>query len=1008
MSFQDFIEESIKFYNFRNKYIKKNNKDYPLFQLDNVDEAISELRWFYHNTLRDNIHRLYLCPNLKDYYNVSKIPYLLEGGTVISNSLFYDPAHKARFAVRLFLSDHYRSNEFVEKKALSCKNYYVHGFKLEELENRLALLRDKIANLHQKLTVPQRAVQYVWEGLDQLQSSEFSGAWDNNRWLTEHLYIIYGYPKPTIRSSFDYPGRKEILELKRLITSINATLPPIPKKTKNRNLKYWISWEKGLTKLESLYEKKLTEYKVNHFGLHWALYLINVLRWYITTLKIRTLMTSLPINAFYTGKFSREASSYCGLALLEALLKEPMKHPSIPGILDIEMPVDEKYIVSNPNMSEDDRQYGIITNEPSLAGKLSNWPTIANKDEWEKSRTILKDFGEKPIILNSFINKKGKREFKHVTLDEFLFHIGTSDGRFYPGVYNPIIQRVTNRNLPDVKRLNRPDFFSITQMVHNPYVSDLNMGAKFTTQLQLYVACQLLSRASELTGLDVEYLEKLNSKARHDKERELIKKMRTIEKKLRGDRKEKGTLLKEREKLKEKPPNLSSHHDNRIAFIEKRICQSEVEKWEVKQELKQIRSDNQFFLTAGSYMYGGKFPPHKTHRTGRCFDISIGRDLDPWGLSKSTNFVKVAYKALVGAGILPEKRDTLIGAVFNRRGRLRDVYPVLRIHRKYSDKCKQRASIIFRNLIRSIINEAIDEIKEKADAKSFEKAEEKLFGTPHFDTEEEGQLPHVGHLCLMISGASQLIYASPILHLRCIQALHSTMSAFDESMFPDTDLVNENDILYFPLVNQITDRRKGAAFAFLPTDHHHHWHVEYNRPISNSHLAIWLRLGIDLGPFKDYLMRHTEDFLRVHEPDGTPYTQDGVPTMKGELNNLFKLLEDYCKIFKDLYSDPEEESTSDQLIYDLFKKFTVSESDNLLKPVNDKPIKINSEINKMSNKTHNHIFSFLLKQIRQHSEKLKDEDWEKLIQEINDVYTFEEIEEIYGVMDIEDREEAAE
>jgi hypothetical protein len=125
------------------------------------------------------------------------------------------------------------------------------------------------------------------------------------------------------------------------------------------------------------------------------------------------------------------------------------------------------------------------------------------------------------------------------------------------------------------ERSERPNCYATTGVVPNP-VSLTNFGNTFSTQLMFFVACSLLRQVSELFDLDSFYEQQL---ARAD--RSAIKNLRRT---LRG-------------------LDLTKPGDYK-RFLEGKL------------NLQRRIEANRFVLTAGSYLHGGSFPPHKTQRDG--------------------------------------------------------------------------------------------------------------------------------------------------------------------------------------------------------------------------------------------------------------------------------------------------------------------------------------------------------------------------------------------------------
>ena len=293
-------------------------------------------------------------------------------------------------------------------------------------------------------------------------------------------------------------------------------------------------------------------------------------------------------------------------------------------------------------------------------------------------------------------------------------------------------------------------------------------------------------------------------------------------------------------------------------------------------------------INAGSYLWGGKKPPHSSHRNGACFDFAFGPRIPQWPGSK----LKAHIEELAAADPrfhqylqqdedgVPRKilyDDPLVVAHYQSEA---DAMEHIRYPRQF----------IFRRLVNRVLHAAWNKLGaycdaslegkdfdfSAAEARAYEDAEKPLYGTPDIwyqpDLHNRLGIPvaertsladwqrvHAAHIAIMLSAPRRIIYASPLIHLRCMRAIRQGLQANAEVTQLAAELV------------------KGVYFAFLPQDHHHHWHVDYLpttgcwQPRSGCGEAwpaqqrvtrlsrffpLWLALGIDLEPLLIYLQNY--------------------------------------------------------------------------------------------------------------------------------------------------------
>lgn len=270
-----------------------------------------------------------------------------------------------------------------------------------------------------------------------------------------------------------------------------------------------------------------------------------------------------------------------------------------------------------------------------------------------------------------------------------------------------------------------------------------------------------------------------------------------------------------------------------------------------------------FTLGDGCFLWGGKCPPHITHRDGRRMDLSYGPHIVPWPAVKVKEQIKWFNDFFKVDAENKRKHKTLLSVCYTNR------------QVEKTEKVISLKNIVFRELIGEVIYQHVNELRRLArrkpetyseeEAQKYTDAEEKLIGTPHFyhtpdtlpkngrktfqtRTVQDWQMTHTGHLSILLSAPHHIVFASPIIHLRCMHIIRKMLSHDKKLLKAGSKIVGQ------------------TFFAFLPQDHHHHWHVEYLNPSTKDnadtstadfeeYFTLWLALGIDFRPFQEYLMK---------------------------------------------------------------------------------------------------------------------------------------------------------
>lgn len=329
-----------------------------------------------------------------------------------------------------------------------------------------------------------------------------------------------------------------------------------------------------------------------------------------------------------------------------------------------------------------------------------------------------------------------------------------------------------------------------------------------------------------------------------------------------------------------------------------------------KQQRIHKRFLKNFKISAGSYLYSGRKPPHETHRDGACFDFNFGPNLTPWPTSKAGEAF-IWYSKQANGERNGELFCRRVGSKYGRicrqdRGQYRLQHKLLQqpfVVCSREEDIKQaelgnvpKNRVIFRYLVRKTINAQLasvysfcdlsiegklEQIRD-AEKYAYSGAENNLLGTPHFinlskpdsesrkgsglsdaevrnlPTPEDWQRTHIAHTAILLSAPRNVVYASPIIHLRSMRAIREGFEGTEKPFMLASEMI------------------RCAYFSFLPWNHHHHWHVDYNRvywmedrrfcigdqtadidtnPVARfAHFfPVWQAMGIDLSPLSNYL-----------------------------------------------------------------------------------------------------------------------------------------------------------
>jgi hypothetical protein len=577
----------------------------------------------------------------------------------------------------------------------------------------------------------------------------------------------------------------------------------------------------------------------------------------------------------------------------------------------------------------------------------------------------LLEFADKPVFGSVQTDSEGKKSVIAYGVDQYLDTIGP---------FTPIIQRRTGSG-----NESKPNYFAISSFIRNPVVTDLNFAATFQSQAHLFIADAILKRAATVTTLHAIY-ENKQQQRRADKRRETM-------------------LSQKRQQLAK--ALMARQRDG------KDYCHELGAKLEYDRQYKKFIAIDRFSLTAGSYLCGGKYPPHNTHRDGIHFDIGMGPDLMPWQTSKATAFLALAYPWLAEKGALQYTREQMVAGIFDN-GKYRGVYDIYDVNHVPKDTCSKKLRVTH-SFMRDYKNAIFDHLNGITNDKSFNEAENILLGTPHFQNAEDGELAHVGHICVLLSGPYRIVYASAIVHLRALRAVNQAARKLDES----DDGGEERRGRYVEAVKALEE---SCDFAFLPHNHHHHWHVYYwkkeeqkHNDVSafSRHRELWLMLGIDLRGLAEYLERYSDVYL-------LPATI-GYSDAKAARDALVRFLESYNEEFVERYEGAEGESksqTSDAFVRSIFAPVISHLDGSLVKPVAGPPKRVSKLDNGTDSMfTHGTRLKKHLSMMLELYNKNKDDtdasrQLAKIKEEISRSFSFKELREREVAIDPEYWEEA--
>ncbi|MGB3228820.1 MAG: hypothetical protein WBB02_12685 [Saprospiraceae bacterium] len=341
-------------------------------------------------------------------------------------------------------------------------------------------------------------------------------------------------------------------------------------------------------------------------------------------------------------------------------------------------------------------------------------------------------------------------------------------------------------------------------------------------------------------------------------------------------------------------------------------------------------------LAAGSMLFGGHHPPHKTHKDGDTYDCNFPPNTLPWFFDQK--IFKEMVLNLVKDGILKHPNQEIIKEYS-------ELYGIVNTDEEYEKKGLD--IIVFKVMIKTLIQETLNGIvdsvslgtKTEDRAMQYIIAEKKLYGTPHFLTKFGTQQRQIGHIAAILSAPQQIIFSSPITHLR-------SMFAIEKGLLLDPQDKTEL-VTIAPMIKKIVKLKRG--FVFLPNDHNDHWHIEYGEgkslPIGGhtamthfeSFYELWHYLGINFDPFITDLTAFLDNLRKTKKKE---IPKDYVFRIEKESSDLINSLKEYQKKYKE-----QNERNNRIRLHDILMQMSDEPDNSLLLPA--KGNKPSSELRKL-------------------------------------------------------------
>lgn len=275
-------------------------------------------------------------------------------------------------------------------------------------------------------------------------------------------------------------------------------------------------------------------------------------------------------------------------------------------------------------------------------------------------------------------------------------------------------------------------------------------------------------------------------------------------------------------------------------------------------------SPSTYRLISGSLLWGGNSPPHKTHRDGMTFDLRFGPNSQRWlsyddpsvpGAPQVRDITQRLRKDIAGDKNKRRRYDALLGITSYRA----------------QHQAKFRVGFVFRGQVQALVNQTLetlikqlDVVTARAEQAAFQMAEHALRGTPHYFQRRSIQKILAGHIALLLAGPTQVLFSSPITHVRAMRLIRLGLVRTVDDSIDGEEAQSLRSVLRTRLSQQ-GEYRSGSWLAFFPENHHDHWHVQFGidgiRPVApqaaieriSQLLPLWRFLGIQLEPLMSML-----------------------------------------------------------------------------------------------------------------------------------------------------------
>ena len=712
---ESLLSEAIRFYNYGlegEPWLKKEN--WKPINPATIKLGIDEL----HESMKAstvNLFRQLIPKNPEKDEQIKVLTDHLKPG-VLPDNLKKNSAYQGMYAVFAFLSSEVRNKKGFVREFDQLKGRIMglrESGSFESAQRKLAnAYRKDFSNIYQLLFEPQ------WGGEKMITwpPSGIPEPWKKAGFgPTEKLYACFcdGYfsAGKEFNLSSDDVAHQKLIEACMYLEDVDNAIQNIQKIIPGQLTSTWINWMAALDYLEAVFKQavRLHRQQAVILGLPTAFGLIGILRTYLMDLVARTLMITLPHSI---------EPIYNG----ERNKKGEVIHNGVNGYTAIAL----WEALSNKNACNPNEKAGLLNQlAKGLVGKLKDWPEFAKKNSWkddsckenQTASDALAKITQQPLVKN--------------------FTLRNYDERF---AYFPAILSGFYGSVPDAKRA----------------------GARFFAQLHIFVAMQILKKL-------------LDQVTDNKKERDAL---------------------------------------------------------------------GNFRITACSYLWGGKKPPHDTHRDGINFDFDYGPNLPSWHASV---IVELANR-WSGKGKEDVEKFLKNEAILNPLNRLesKDDQDILKAYLDKGEKKKRKEllkkarriyyidtqkktkrqqlkeekltqigfkykSFSFQYILNALVRVWLNHLyayfrktlngeEQKLDEASWWKyvddeercftvTEKDLIGTPHFIDSQacksctkakkgflsplQWQMTHLGHLAILLSVPRNVVFASPIVHLRAMRTLRN-------------------------------------------------------------------------------------------------------------------------------------------------------------------------------------------------------------------------------------------